>query len=409
MTDVVVEERVEPLVSGLLPGLVQRVPELGRIRMGDKSEKGFPIRLRTFRLTSHSKLTLDAAAALYGGEVKPWTDAPNEGMFELITERDEIDVLVPAMFNVITQSYELWQGGTCERRCDGSVEAISGKDCLCAADGLEGPDRLCDIVTRLRVMLPRVPGLGVWRLDTQGYIAATSLPATVTLLARLMPGQWIPAVLRAEQRSSKVRIPDAAPGKPTTETHRFVVPVIDIPGTTIGQIVDGTSSHVPQIAEGERKTPPTAAERAAERRAQLEAQAGGSEATGTTDPKAGPTPNQTGNCQIASPRGEPCLATGEHTDHVNGVKRWPTRKQAQTAPPPPKGQEQGRAAVTAEPLEVEAAAGAVTAPAADLVEEAKRVFADDVVDGDYTPVQAGESDPAVQEGMRLLDQQRGGR
>lgn len=397
MTVEAIEERAEPLVSGLLPGLQQRVPELGRIRMGDKSEKGFPIRLKTFRLTSHSKLTLEAAAALYGGEVKPWTDAPNEGMYELITERDEIDVLVPAMFNVVSQSYELWQGGTCERRCDGAIEAISGQDCLCAAAGLEGPDRLCDIVTRLRVMLPRVPGLGVWRLDTQGYFAATSLPATIQLLARLKPGGWIDAVLRAEQRSSKSRVDDGKGGN-KVETHRFVVPVIDIPGTTIGQIIGGRAD-APQLEDGERKTPPTAAERAAERRAQLESQAGGSTAVPAADPKAVATPQgQTGiACAVASPKGEPCLVQGQpdHTEHRNGLKSWGSPKQTQVR------QERDRSGVTDEVAKGEEAAGVVTAPA-DLVAAARETFGEDIAEGEFRPVTAGENDEAVQAGLDLL-------
>lgn len=292
-------EDVAPATS-LLPGLVQRPPELGRIRMGDKSEKGFPIRLRTFRLTSHSKATLEAAAQLYGGKVQQWTDSPDEGMWELITERDELDVLLPATLSVISQAYEFWQGGTCERRCDGTTEQLSDKPCLCAADELSGPDRLCDVVTRLKVMLPRVPGLGVWRLDTSGYVAATTLPATLQLLARLTPGAWIPAVLRAEQRSKKTR-----DDKGKVETHRFVVPVLDLPGTTIGQIVGRHGDEVED--QGEKPKPPTAAERAAQRRAQLEAQAGGSVAQAAPEPT--PSEGQTGT----NP------ATKEAADIVDGL------------------------------------------------------------------------------------------
>ncbi|MEA2677196.1 MAG: hypothetical protein QOJ81_1337 [Chloroflexota bacterium] len=394
-----IEDQVEPLVSGMLPGLVQRVPELGRIRMGDKSDKGYPIRLRTFRLTSHSKATLESAAALYGGKVEQWKDAPNEGMWELVTERDELDVLVPAMFNVVSQSYEFWQGGTCERRCDGTTEAISGQDCLCAAEGLEGPDRLCDIITRLRVMLPRVPGLGVWRLDTQGYFAATSLPATVQLLARLMPGQWISAVLRAEQRSSKVRLPDAPPDSPTTETHRFVVPVLDIPGTTIGQIV-GTDRQTAALPAGDRPTPPTAAEKAAARRAELEA-AQAQPATAAERQATADLPLPKGACPIGSPRGDACRKPfGHDGEHQAANKRWPTPEKPDGSRGMPPAQSHG---------EVEA--GAAAAP--DLTASARGVFAGEIAKDEpdtaaaakakpVSAVVAGENDPSVDEGMRLL-------
>lgn len=72
-------------------------------------------------------------------------------------------------------------------------------------------------------------------LTTSGWMAATTLPSTLSLLARMTSGEWIPAVLRAEQRSKKVRDPQT--GKVTT--NRFVVPVLDLPGATIRQLVEG--------------------------------------------------------------------------------------------------------------------------------------------------------------------------
>ena len=70
----------------LLPGIEHRPTELGRIRLGDKSPKGLPTKIETWRLTSANKAALEAAAAIYGGTVEAWTDAPDEGYFELLTE-----------------------------------------------------------------------------------------------------------------------------------------------------------------------------------------------------------------------------------------------------------------------------------------------------------------------------------
>jgi hypothetical protein len=73
-------------------------------------------------------------------------------------------------------------------------------------------------------MLPRVPGVGVWRLETHGWNAATTLPGTLALLARAAAGeQFLEAVLRLEQRSDKKG----------GQTRRYAVPVIDTPGTTM--------------------------------------------------------------------------------------------------------------------------------------------------------------------------------
>lgn len=257
--------------TGLLLNIPQRPPELGRIRLGEKGTKGEPVRLKTFRLTSSNRATLEAAAVLYGGKVQAWQGAPDEGMWQLTTAVAELDILIPTNLRSVSQAYELWQGGTCERRCDGTTAATpqGAVPCICAAKKLDGADRECEIMTRLSVMLPRVPGLGVWRLDTGGYLAATTLPSTLTLLAGLARGPWAHAVLRAEQRSKKERLPG---GK--VQTHRFVVPVLDLPGTTLGQLVPGAEIPQPALLEpGERPAPPTARDRVAEARRVAEAAA----------------------------------------------------------------------------------------------------------------------------------------
>jgi hypothetical protein len=157
--------------------------------MGEKSPKGFPVKLKTFRLTSNDRKVLDAAAALYGGKVGAWTDAPDEGMWQLTTEASELDILVPRSLRSVSQAWELWQGGTCERRCDGVVEELSGRRAS-AGPSAARTDEFCDIVTRLSVILPRLPGLGVWRLDTGGWNAASTIPSTLDLLLALDPGRW---------------------------------------------------------------------------------------------------------------------------------------------------------------------------------------------------------------------------
>ena len=246
-------------------GITPRVQEIGRIRMGERSgTRGAPVSLKTFRLTSNDRRVLDAAAALYGGVTRQWDGAPDDGMWQLTTAAAELDILIPRSLRSVTQAWELWQGGTCERRCDGRTEVISGGPCICGA--ARGEDGSCDIVTRLSVILPRLPGLGLWRLDTGGWHAASTIPSTIDLLLALDPRPMVPAVLRAVQGSSKVRGSD---GKVTT--HRFVRPMLDAPGITIGQLVGSGATDAPQLEAGERPAPPTAAERVARQRAEIEA------------------------------------------------------------------------------------------------------------------------------------------
>ena len=239
--------------------------------MGEKGPKGAPVSLKTFRLTSNDKGVLEAAAKLYGGRVQAWDDAPDAGMWQLTTGAAELDILIPRALRSLSQKWELWQGGTCERRCDGRTEEITGSPCLCGDQ--RGEDGFCEIMTRLSIILPRLPGLGLWRLDTGGWHAASTIGPTIELLLALDSRSMVPAVLRAVPGSSKVR---GADGKVTT--HRFIRPMIDAPGITIGQLVAGAESDLPQIEAGEPARPKTAEERVAAQRAAVEERRAAAEA-----------------------------------------------------------------------------------------------------------------------------------
>jgi hypothetical protein len=216
------------------PVMVQRrFMELGRVRLGEKGPKGEPRKLDHFRFTSASQALLQAVADKYGGKVQQWAGAPDEGYFELRTTSTELDIILPPTFSMgdgsptvpWSQFFELWSGGGCQRRCDGVIESLSGKPCMCDPD-----ERTCDITTRVQFMLPDIPGLGVWRLDSKGWNAAAELPGTLELLhLAASERKFIPAVLRLEKRTKKVE------GK----THRFVVPVIDLPQVSMSQMAGG--------------------------------------------------------------------------------------------------------------------------------------------------------------------------
>ncbi|MCC6832990.1 MAG: hypothetical protein IT200_16775 [Thermoleophilia bacterium] len=208
--------------------------ELGRMRLGEKGQRGEPTQRTTWRLTSASQRLLEQVAEVYGGTVRPWAGAPDEGYFELATTAHEVDILIPPTLASYSQAMELWSGGGCVRRCDGITEKISGRPCMCDPERRE-----CQVTTRVSVMLPKVPGLGVWRLDTKGWNAAATLPTTLETLGAIAPGQWIPAVLRIQKQSSKKIV------NGRSQTRRFVVPVIDIVSGTIGEALDGALSAGP--------------------------------------------------------------------------------------------------------------------------------------------------------------------
>ncbi|MBM3526033.1 MAG: hypothetical protein FJX57_24045, partial [Alphaproteobacteria bacterium] len=198
--------------------LQRRLVQVGAIRIGttvetDKKTRGGkavrrPVRLETFRLTSADHLRLDAAAELYGGQVVEWDQRPGE--FELVTEARELDVMVPPG-QTISQWWELWGQRAangpieCLRRCDGQTEHLNDSPCKCpiyderaelAKDG-----KACKPTTRLSVILPRVPGIGTWRLVSHGVYAAIELAGVAEFLEGATARRAIvPARLRIDQR-----------------------------------------------------------------------------------------------------------------------------------------------------------------------------------------------------------------
>lgn len=218
-----------------------RFRELGRIRTGilEVPDKGKPRpkKLATFRLTSPWRHLLDDAAAVFGGEVHPWKHPSIEGAhYELITDLASIDVVVPPG-DVLSQWYELWSGGGCQRRCDGVTQVLgTDRKCQCPADPLEraelakaNPPKACKETTRLIVMLPQIGDLGVWRLESHGHNAAVELAGAAGLVEiATRRGIMVPAVLRLEQRNVK------RPGEPV---KRFAVPALSFRGN-LGETLD---------------------------------------------------------------------------------------------------------------------------------------------------------------------------
>jgi hypothetical protein len=223
----------------------RRGQQIGRIRIGEQvailkdgkdTGRTRPARRETFRLTTGSRHEADAIAALLGGTPRPWN-----GQWEVPTDATEINVMVPPRDQVISQNYEMWTAGGCQRRCDSQHEQVSGGPCLCphAADPSDAeeveraalrraemakmnPPRACGLVTRLNVMIPDLPGLGVFRLDTGSYYAAVEIGDAAALLqAARDRGLFLPAVLRIDHRQR------VAGG----QTKKFPVPVLEILAT----------------------------------------------------------------------------------------------------------------------------------------------------------------------------------
>lgn len=214
-----------------------RFRELGRIRLGEqaiRSGKKTAQPLKCFRFTSASQRILEEVAAVYGGDVKPWDGPQNDGHFEVYSAASELEVLFPVVYSErdgsptlnVSQYYELYTAAGCQRRCDGITELRSGGDCLCTPG-----ERECKPTTRMGVMLPRIPEVGIWLLTSHGYNAAAELPLTVRVLLSTAHGKpFVAGVLRLEERTEKH--PDEK------YPRRYVVPVIDSPAVRLDELVD---------------------------------------------------------------------------------------------------------------------------------------------------------------------------
>lgn len=204
-----------------------RQRELGRIRIGKKAAgKGNPQKLDKFRFTSASQELIEHIAGLYGGSCAPWLN-DGQSQFEVFTAVNRLPILVPPQ--PISQWYEMWSGGGCQRRCDGQRNILAGDAaCACPSDPLDRAElaakgKACKPTTRLNVVLADVPGIGVWRLESHGYHSAVELPMVAEFLAQATEaGTYLPAELALTPRSSK---------RPGVGRREWLVPIIEVKTT----------------------------------------------------------------------------------------------------------------------------------------------------------------------------------
>ena len=221
-----------------LADLESRAPEAGRIRLGIKTAKAMKS-LDTFRFTSPYRDCIEALAASYGGEVRPWNDpkASPTNQWEVVTAASEVEVFLPP--NPVSTWYELYSGGGLLRRCDGAICQIPQQTgpqqwepvdtpCICTAKA----NMECSPHTRLKVLLPNVPFRGVWRLETKGWNALKELPGMADLIRQLNEsGSMVRVALGIEKRVQM---------RPTGKRN-FVTPTLTMLDTPF-EIMSGKAS-----------------------------------------------------------------------------------------------------------------------------------------------------------------------
>ena len=220
--------------------------ELGRLRTGysipnqDPKKRPRPVKSKTWVISSHAEHYVTAAADAWGGKVERWQPQGNGApQFRVITEAEQIEAILPPG-DPLSQANEMWNKGGCVRRCDGETEQISRHPCLCLAEygpewhllrqELSTKDKVCAATSRLNVVLPDMPDVGVWRVETHSWYAANELAGTVDMVLSGTGGKGlVPVTLRIEPRTR------VAGG----QTKHFPVVVVEIRGVTTRQALTG--------------------------------------------------------------------------------------------------------------------------------------------------------------------------
>lgn len=226
----------------------RQLAEAGRLRLGmtvpyGDNGKSRPVRSEVWIFSSHSEELVTAAAGLWGGAVEKWQPLGNGAeQWRVITKTTTIDAILPPG-DPLTQAYEMWSKGGAVRRCDSATEQFSGSPCLCIAQfgdtWYEQPKgKVCDTKSRLKVLIPDLPGLGSYRLETGSFYAADEIAGMVDFIRSAVGDQTlIPVRLRIEPRTR------VAGG----ETKQFVVPVVELRGVTTGELLAGSGQRLMQV------------------------------------------------------------------------------------------------------------------------------------------------------------------
>lgn len=218
--------------------LQKRSRELGRIRLGQKGDRGQPQKLDRFRFTSHSQALLTKIAELYGGDVREWTPAGGTQQWEVISGSARVPIMVPPQ--PVSQWYEFWTRAGCQHRCDGQTNVLTDEPC-----NPEDPKHLEAIkkpTTRLNVVLRDVEGIGVWRVESHGFNAAIELPDVAEFLAQA--GGYVNGWLALEQRTS-IEQTDQGP-----KTRHYAVPIIEVDVTPAQLMAGGGRIAAPALSGG---------------------------------------------------------------------------------------------------------------------------------------------------------------
>ena len=187
----------------------KRLPRLGKIHLGVKKKS--PRTGGEYPVATDYFVCPPDVTRIYGEKPK---------QLDIIVPIDDEEVWANQYYRQYSRTRGLvckGDGVTCRRMVDIATGNVAGKDTKeiawrenLACDGKECPDykgKACQEVMNLQVMLPKVPGLGIWQIDTGSVHSIMNINNCATMI-RAMCGTvaWIPLVLSLEP--TEVNNPD---------------------------------------------------------------------------------------------------------------------------------------------------------------------------------------------------------
>jgi hypothetical protein len=192
---------IDPLI------IQKRLAHVGDIRTGTRTEKGYPTKLTTFRITTPHQDIAEEIADLYGGEPTPWEDG-----YEVLTTTNTLPVRVhPQDFDPFL---EVWSKGGLQKRCTGTTEYTTDypPKKLGPCPGTTPDNRRecsfgCKPTTRISVILDDSTIVGSFTARTTSFNANREITQAMTIIAQQWRGgEMFPQAvleLRQETRVSK--------------------------------------------------------------------------------------------------------------------------------------------------------------------------------------------------------------
>jgi len=179
----------------------KRLPRLGKIRLGIK--KVSPRTKGEYPSATDYFVCPPEVQTVYGEKPK---------RLDVIIPLEDEEIWASQYYRQYSKSRGLvckGDGETCRRMVDTETGAVAGRETKevtwregCVCQGRDCPDykaKACQEVMNLQFLLPKVPGLGIWQIDTGSINSIRNINNCATMIRAMCTRvSWIPLILTLE-------------------------------------------------------------------------------------------------------------------------------------------------------------------------------------------------------------------